>query len=110
MLRESMTAVIARGERWSGRCASEPLEAGWATEAIVFIRALRPPVGAMPRARVELSPDGMHWLASGIEIAFPDAVDAVTMARIGGFGNWLRVAAELPDGAAIELLITLHLK
>lgn len=110
MVPENTTAILARNEAWSGEAASEPYEVGWAREAVVFVRALKPPVGTMPKARVEISPDGMHWLSEGTVFELPTTKDAVTAARVSHFGNWLRVAAQLDEGAATTVLVTLHLK
>ena len=49
MLPENLTAVVARNESWTGASATEPYEAGWAKEAIVFVRALKEPKGALPK-------------------------------------------------------------
>ncbi|TPM40566.1 hypothetical protein [Mesorhizobium sp. B2-3-4] len=110
MLPENITAIVSRNERWCGEAASEPYEAGWAREAVFFVRALKQPIGATATAWVEISPDGMHWLREGTEFALPDERDAVTMARLAHFGNWLRVAARFDDGAECTVLVTLHLK
>ena len=63
MLRESHTAVVGRNEIWEGSAASEPYEAGWALEAIVWLRvlAVKGPT-ANVEARGQLSPDGFHWV------------------------------------------------
>ena len=61
MLPENLTAVVARNEIWTGDSATEPYEAGWAKEVVVFVRALKEPIGALPKARIEISADGMHW-------------------------------------------------
>jgi len=110
MLRESQAAVVARNEEWRGASATEPYEAGWASEAIVFVRALKDAVGAPGRARVELSPDGMHWVAEGTEFPLPVRAGEVTFARVSHFGTWLRIAADLPEGTALTVLVTWHLK
>ncbi|MDO5898070.1 MULTISPECIES: hypothetical protein [unclassified Agrobacterium] len=110
MLPENITAIIARNERWSGDAASEPYEAGWAREAVFFIRALKQPVGASPRGWVEISPDGMHWVREGTEFDMPTELDGLTSARVQHFGNWLRVVTHFAEGAECTLLITLHLK
>ncbi|WP_038361551.1 hypothetical protein [Bosea sp. UNC402CLCol] len=110
MLPENLTAVVARNESWTGASATEPYEAGWAKEAIVFVRALKAPVGPLPKARVEISADGMHWCPEGSEFDLPAAKDAVTFQRLAHFGNFLRVAATLPEGAEITVLVTFHLK
>lgn len=110
MLRESITAILARNETWTGRAATEPFEAGWAIEAVIFVRALKNPVGPQPTARIEISPDGMHWVDEGTRLDLPTQEGDVRFARLRGFGNWLRLAADFPDGAASCLLVTVHLK
>lgn len=110
MLPENITAVVARNECWSGTAASEPYETGWAREAVFFVRALKDPVGKAPKARVEISPDGMHWAPEGTEFDMPSEKDALVAARISHFGNWLRVTACFDDGAECTVLVTLHLK
>ncbi|MGE0310322.1 MAG: hypothetical protein AB7P21_01685 [Lautropia sp.] len=109
-MRTSTTAILARNAHWSGRVATEPYEAGWASEALVFVRALKTPTLTHGDAFVEISPDGMHWIREGSRFALPRRKDEVGFVRIRHFGNWLRVAAELPQGAAIVVLVTLHLK
>lgn len=111
MLPHNATAVIARNEVWEGSCASEPYECGWASEAIVYIRALEAPVKlAAARARLQISPDGIRWLDEGTRLKFPARKDALSFARLRHFGSWLRVAVDLPKGARIKLLIAIHLK
>lgn len=110
MLPENITAVVARNERWTGDAASEPYEAGWAREAVVFIRALKQPVGAPPIGRIEISPDGMHWLPEGAEFQMPGQKDAIAVVRLTCFGNWLRVATQFEQGAECTVLVTIHLK
>jgi hypothetical protein len=111
MLPYNVTAIVARNEEWRGFGASEPYECGWAREALVFLRTLK--VNGMPpgtKARVEISPDGMRWLDSGTSFDLPTEVDGHGFARVQHFGSWLRVAADLPDGAVISVLVTLQLK
>ena len=110
MLPENLTAIVARNEIWTGESATEPYEAGWAKEAIVFVRALKAPKGKLPKARIEISADGMHWAPEGSTFDLPDTLNAVSFQRVAHFGNFLRVAASLPDGAEIVVLVSLHLK
>ncbi|MBZ6079014.1 hypothetical protein [Microvirga puerhi] len=109
-MRTSMSAIVARNETWSGDAATEPYEAGWAQEAIIFVRSLKTPAGPQGRARVEISPDGMNWVWEGTEIPLPDRKDAVTFARVSHFGTWLRLAATLPESSTNTVLVTIHLK
>jgi len=110
MLPENITAILARNEDWSGEAATEPYEAGWAREAVIFVRALKQPVGPAPLARIEISPDGMHWISEGTEMRMPTEKDGIAVARLGHFGNWLRIAASFEDGASCTVLATIHLK
>jgi hypothetical protein len=110
MLRESQTAVVARNEVWEGSVATEPYEAGWALEAVVFVRALDDAAGVPGEARVEISPDGMRWVPEGTTFALPRRRDETTVARVRHFGNWLRVCAALPAGASVKVIVTLQLK
>jgi hypothetical protein len=110
MLPENITAVVARNELWSGQAASEPYEAGWAREAIFFIRALQEAKGEQPALRVEISPDGIFWVPEGTEGPMPAGKDGVTALRVLHFGNWLRVAADFPPGAEATVLVAVHLK
>ena len=110
MLRESLTAVIARNETWTGASATEPYEAGWATEAVFFVRALKAGRGAPTQAHVEISPDGMRWIREGTSLALPTAIDDLAVARVRHFGNWLRLASDLPGDAEATVLVSLHLK
>ena len=110
MLPENITAIVARNERWSGTAATEPFEAGWAREAVIFIRALKDPSGQQPVARVEISPDGMRWVPEGTEALMPPGKDGIAVLRIRHFGNWLRVAADFGPDAEARVLVTIHLK
>ena len=109
MLPESQSAVIARNETWVGRAVTEPYEAGWAREAVIFVRALKA-VGAGGTAHVELSPDGMNWVAEGTCFPLPASTDEVTFARVSEFGNWLRLRAHVPEQSSVTVLVTIHVK
>lgn len=109
MLPENITAILARNERWEGEAATEPFEAGWAREAVLFLRSLKAPEGPQPVLRVQISPDGMHWLDEGATVQVP-AEDEVAAVRLSHFGNWLRLAGAFEPGSAATLLVTLHLK
>jgi hypothetical protein len=111
MLAQNVAAVICRNEHWTGSAATEPYECGWAKEAVLFIRALKQPT--LPegtRARVQISPDGMRWADEGTTVVLPTKPDGLAFAKLAHFGGWLRLAADLPDGAGITLMVTIHLK
>lgn len=111
MLRESHNAVVARNEEWAGSVATEPYEAGWAVEAIIFVRALavEGELGFV-EFRVQISPDGMHWANEGTRFRVPWQRDAMTFCRVSHFGAWLRITADLPAGVVLKPLVTFSLK
>lgn len=109
-MRESQTVVLERNAEWSGDFATEPYEAAWASEAICFIRALEVK-GLRPgsSARIQLSPDGIHWCDEGEVIRLP-IEPGVTYQRMSHFGGWLRLAGTIPVGATIKVIVYLALK
>ncbi|MFN3225627.1 MAG: hypothetical protein ACE360_05190 [Hyphomicrobiales bacterium] len=110
MLPENHTAIITRNETWRDAAASEPYEAGWAREAVLFVRALKTATGPAGQGQVEISPDGMHWISEGTVFALPTHKDEVVAARVSHFGNWLRVSANFEPGAEVVVMVTVHLK
>ena len=111
-IREAYTAVIAQAETWKGAVATEPYEAAWAGEAVVFLRLLKKGKGNLRnvRVRVQISPDGMHWADEGAALRIPADETKVTFCRVTNFGHYLRLAATLPRGAECQVLATLSLK
>lgn len=109
-MRESQTAIIERNVVWSGTFTAEPYEAAWASEAIYFVRALDTEnIPTNVTARVQISPDGMHWCDEGSTLTLP-ATAGVTFCRISHFGGWLRLVGELPAGARMTVIVYLVLK
>ena len=109
-MRPSTTAIVARNETWTGKARPSLMRRAGPKKSIIFVRSLKMPEGPAGRARVEISPDGLHWVPEGTEIALPSEKNGVTFARIAHFGTWLRLAAELPDKSSNTVLVTLHLK
>ena len=109
MPRQVYTAVVERNVTWSGAFATEPYEAGWAAEALIFIRVLSGGV-SQQSAAVQVSPDGIRWLDEGTRIRLPEQPDGLTMARVTHFGNWLRLAGELTPGHACTVIVYFVLK
>ena len=109
-MRESITAVVARGDTWSGVAASEPYDVAWAGEAVIYLRSLAAegtPEAA--RAWVQISPDGLRWVDEGSMLPIP-RVDDISSVRVRNFGTYLRVATVLPEGASFKALLTISLK
>ena len=110
-LPESNTAIVDRNRVWSGVFETEPWEAAWAKEALFFVRALEVTGDvAGTQARVQISPDGIHWCDEGTSFSLPAVAGEPTFGRVSHFGGWLRVVGELPQDAALKTLVYLVLK
>ena len=110
-MRRSYTAVVERGEPLEDAWATEPYEAGWASEALVFVRLLEGPPGATLTSGAQLSPDGMHWVDEGTTLPPASAERPLAFARLREFGNWLRLAGSVtPTGASVRALVYTALK
>jgi hypothetical protein len=111
MIRQSYTAAVERNCVWNGTFATEPYESAWAKEAIFFVRALETTnVPSGTTARVQISPDGMHWCDEGTKLNLPTKPDQVTFCRTSQFGGWLRLVGELSSPAQIKVIVYLSLK
>ena len=109
-MRQSATATVELNTEWRGKSTAEPFEVAWASEAIYFIRALESegvPGGA--NARVQISPDGMHWCDEGTIVLLP-AAPGTTFVRVSHFGGWLHLVGEIPNGAQMKVIFHLVLK
>lgn len=111
-MRNAYTAVIARGELWEQSVQTEPYEAAWAGEAIFFVRVLEATgTGASAAtARVQISPDGLHWVDEGAQMQIAAQADALSFARVNNFGGWLRLDVTVPAETGIKVVATLALK
>ncbi|MCB0095956.1 MAG: hypothetical protein KDE50_11795 [Caldilineaceae bacterium] len=109
-MRQSHTTVLERNVCWQHDFTTEPYEVGWASEALFFVRTLsveKLPVGVY--ARVQISPDGIHWCAEGSELPIASE-PGVTFCRVTQFGGWLRLVGQIPDDAEVKVLVYLVLK
>ena len=112
-MQESHTAVIERNVTWQGTFATEPYEAAWASEALFFVRVLaKENTLEGLAARVQISPDGMHWCNEGeiLQIPTTDGNGDLAFCRVEQFGGWLRLAGEVPAGASVTVIVYLVLK
>jgi hypothetical protein len=110
-MRQSYTSVVERNVAWQGPFEIEPYESTWASEAIYFVRALA--AQAVPpdlTARIQISPDGIHWCDEGTLLSLPSRAEEVTFSKISHFGGWLRAVGELPNGASLRVVVYLSLK
>ncbi len=116
LMRNAYTAVIARGELWEQSVQTEPYEAAWAAEAVFFVLVMEvtgSDVGAgsgAALARVQISPDGLHWVDEGAELKILAQPDSLSFARVSNFGGWLRLVVTVPAQLGIKVVATLALK
>ncbi len=110
-MRQSHTAVVERNQLWEGDFATEPYEVGWSHEAIFFVRILRAEESPTVSARVQISPDGIHWCDEGSRLNFvvQHALDKPSFVRVSHYGGWLRLAGTVKDGR-VWALVHLALK
>ena len=106
MVRRSYNAVVERNIEWKGDFETEPYEVGWASEAVIFIRSLGGS-GSGAAAKVQITPDGIHWCDEGTTVALPEE-DKTTFCKITNFGGWLRLIGK--TGNPVKVLVTLSLK
>ena len=113
-MRNCTTSVLEQGNTRRGNFETEPFEAGWAREAIWFLRLLEPvPPGAFRlKLGPQISPDGLLWCdapdTEPLIIEGPVGARDVAALRLAHFGNWLRLRVE-PDDAALEIKVLIHL-
>lgn len=84
----SATTLVERRTVLTADYGTHPYEAGWASEALFFVRTN----GDHPAltVRPQVSPDGIDWLDHGDAVTLP--ADA-GLAKIGmaHFGTWVRL-------------------
>lgn len=108
----SATAVVERNRVWRGEVTSEPYEAGWATEALWFLRILKAEGAGELHLKTQISPDGMSWVDEGSAFSAirAGAPLSVSYCRVSHFGNWLRVVGTATETATFTVILSLHLK
>jgi|ETNmetMinimDraft_35_1059890.scaffolds.fasta_scaffold419660_1 hypothetical protein len=110
MINQSYTAVVERAQGLRGVFATEPYEAAWAREAIVFLKVLELTPGGSVAARVQISPDGVDWVDEGTVFA-PAIAPGLYFVKLTNFGGWLRLDCEVQDAeASADLFVYIALK
>jgi hypothetical protein len=109
MMRRSFTAVIERNKTVTSDFATEPYEAGWASEARWFVRVMDTAEGALSVVP-QISPDGLFWCDEGspaLEMKQP----GVYSLALREFGQWLRLRCSVSGARpSIKVMIYLALK
>ena len=110
-MRNFHMVVLERFKEGSEEFATEPYEAGWATEALFFIR-LHELRGQNPSiyARVQISADGIEWVNHGA--VFPEiSVPGNYYLDVDRFGGWLRLVCDTKGiDCAYKITVQLSLK
>jgi len=94
-MKQIHTAVLERNGSFSEDFATEPYEAGWAEEAIFFVK-IDDVEGIDPAltAQVQVSPDGMTWMNEGTPLPAVKQAGGI-FTRVRHFGNWLRLTCQV---------------
>lgn len=107
-MQKTYTSVLARRVRIDGQFATLPYEAGWASEAVIFVQA----EGEHPDLAIaaEVSPDGINWIRRGAPVPLA-ASSTIAELPVTNFGNWLRVVVTGASAdAGARILIHLNVK
>ena len=101
-MQQNNTSVLARRIVIDGDFASQPYEAGWASEAVVFVQV----EGEHPDLALatEISPDGITWIRRGDVVSLP-ADTSIAELSLARFGNWLRVTVTGATTAATARIL-----
>ncbi|PXY33493.1 hypothetical protein [Prauserella endophytica] len=110
-MRQSQAAVLERYRVLEGEFATEPYEAGWATEARWFVQVLR---ASAPDVKVvlttQVSPDGLHWCDAECPPQVAEGEGMVSW-PVREFGQWLRIRGSVEgDEGSVKVQIYLTLK
>jgi len=103
------TVILERDAVFTDELCTEPLEAGWATEALFFVRALE--LSGTWTGHVQLSSDGIDWVdAPQCPEVLVEGVGIVPV-PVAHFGVWLRIRLAPAQGAGpLKARVTLVLK
>lgn len=108
-MRQFVTGVLETFRELDASHATEPYEAGWATEAMFFVRVHEASDPLAMKASAQVSVDGLSWVGEGA-VAYEFGTDNDTIVRVRHFGGWLRLALELAPGSRCKVSIWVVLK
>lgn len=100
-MKQIHTAVLERDAVFSEAFTTEPYEAGWAEEAIFFVK-ITAVDGRSPAltGSVQISPDGLTWVDEDTPLPIITQ-PGVVFARVRHFGNWLRLSCRVSGEEAV---------
>jgi hypothetical protein len=105
-MRRSHTALLERNALLRGEFTTEPYEAGWASEARWFVRALALSAGATLDIVPEISPDGLHWCEEGGPAAAVRE-PGLRSGTLRNFGQWIRLRCRASGEVRIHAYLVL---
>ena len=110
-MQQSLTAAIERNTIFEADFATEPYEAGWASEARWFVRVTEMKgTGAELALHPQVSPDGLFWCDEGRPPLVVQGPGLYSF-PLRDFGGWLRLRGEVRgEGASFKVVISLALK
>lgn len=104
----SATTLVERRTVLTGDYGTHPYEAGWAVEALFYVRTEGPHPPLTIQAQV--SPDGVDWLDRGAPVSMPSDRSLIDL-PLSGFGTWIRLfIAGSTSEQPTTLLVHLALK
>jgi len=107
-MRQFFTSVVERKREVTSDFQTHPFEAGWASEAIFFIK-VEGISGGDPQLglKVQISADGLHWVDEGTGVSTIDS-KGTYFVKVRHFGGWLRLDGNV-QGNDIKAKLTIHL-
>jgi hypothetical protein len=107
-MRNFYTVVLERMKEYGESFDTEPYEAGWASEAMFFVR-IHEMAGTNVRmeSSVQVSVDGIEWIDEGTSFP-PIAAPGSWFVRVSRFGGWLRLRTRI-TGKSPRVRTTVHL-
>jgi hypothetical protein len=109
-MRQFHTAVVERQRFFAEYFETHPYEAGWASEAIFFVRVeqIESQSGSGQLCpRVQISADGVNWIDEGTQMD-PISAEGNYFVRVSHFGGWLRLIGPI-EGSAARFKLTVQL-
>jgi hypothetical protein len=109
-MKNSYTAVIERAQPVVREHVTEPYEAAWADEALIFVKArVGLSNGVIMNAQVQISPDGIDWVDLPGKAANVRELEMAAI-PVRDFGGWLRVALTADQDDPVRVSVYLALK
>lgn len=109
-MRQFSSTITERKVEFTGDFNTHPYEAGWASEAISFIRVEDLEGSGVLNAHIQISVDGVRWVDEGT-FHSPISEKGDYFVKVTHFGNYLRLRSTIEgDNAKFKLTIWWVLK